>query len=136
MPRKQPTTTSTITAVATILREELAVIDNPAAARIVTACRLKAPDATDAEIAEICRTQVQRYKANRQIENPIGMLIRQMPNSFEGEAFADYRRAKQQAAAGQQSREAETAEWKRILDDPSESEDLKQIAREALEMEM
>jgi hypothetical protein len=134
--QKRITSSTAIAMVATVLREELGVIDNPAAARIVTSCRHVAPDATDDEIADICRAQAQRYKLNRSIDNPVGMLIRQMPNSFQGEAFAGYRRAKHQAQhAEEHRREAEAAEWRKILNDPKEGEELKQIAREALGME-
>ncbi len=70
------------------------------------------------------------------IKNPIGMLIRQLPNSFEGVAFEDFRKAQRQLQeAEQRRREAERLQWHRILEDPTEDEEMKRIAREALDQD-
>ncbi len=125
--------TSAVAAVAAILREELHVVDSNAAERIVAGCRAKAPDATGEEIVLVCSQQAQRFRRMQSIQNPVGMLIRQMPNSFEGAAFEEFRKARRQLQqAEERRREAERQEWRRILDDPAESEEIKQIAREAL----
>jgi hypothetical protein len=126
--------TTTTLAIAAVLREELAVVDNNAAERIVAGCRAKAPDATDEEISTLCREQARRYRSMRSINNPVGMLIRQLPSSFEGAAFAEFRKAQRQLrTAENRRREVESAQWRRVLDDTNESEEMKAIAREALE---
>lgn len=127
------TSTNAVTAIAAILREELNVIDNNAAERIVAGCRAKAPDASTEELTVLCRDELQRYRKIRSIDNPVGMLIRHLPNSFEGVAFQGFRKARQQLKeAEERRREAESCSWRRILDDPTETEEMKQIARELL----
>lgn len=127
------TTSTAIAAVAATLREELNVIDNDAAERIVIACRAKAPDATAEEIATLCRYQARRFRKMQYINNPVGMLIRQLPNSFEGVAFEEFRKAEYQLReAEERRREAERQQWRRILDDPTENDEIKRIAEEAL----
>ena len=113
--------------------EVLNVVDNDAAERIVAGCRAKAPDATHEELVALCREAAKRYRGMRSVANPIGMLIRHLPNSFENPAFNEFRKAERQLReAEERRREAERQQWCRILDDPTETEEVKQIAREVL----
>ena len=50
------------------------------------------------EIAELAGFQGGRILRMRKVENPIDLLIQQLPKCFEGEAFARYRREKAEQA--------------------------------------
>jgi hypothetical protein len=73
-------------------------VDDQAILTIVRECRKRAPDATDDEIAEISSWQCRRISRLRNVDNPVGLLINQVPRCFEGEPFARYRREKVEAA--------------------------------------
>jgi len=61
------------------------------------------------------------------------VLIARLPNSFTGPTFDEFRREQRQLRqAEERRREAELDQWRRILEDPDESQDMKRIAREAL----
>jgi len=127
------TSRTTTLAVAAVLREELGVVDSDAAERIVSGCRTYAPDATGEEIAILCRDQARRYRNMRSVDNPVGMLIRQLPKSFQGPAFTEFRLAQHQLhEAERQRKQSERLQWMRIIQDPDESDEMKRIAREAL----
>jgi hypothetical protein len=129
----QGSTSVALAVVTAILHDELNIIDNNAAERIVNGCRAKAPDATAEEIGTLCRYQAQRFRKMQYINNPVAMLIRQLPNSFEGVAFKEFRIAQQQfRQAEQRRREAEREQWRQILEDPAENDEIKRIAQEAL----
>jgi hypothetical protein len=73
-------------------------VDDDAISLIVRRCREKAPDATQEEIAELAAFQCRRIAKIRNVGNPVGLLIDQVPRCFEGEPFARYRREKTEAA--------------------------------------
>ena len=75
----------------------------------------------------------------RNLENPMGMLIRHLPKCFEGESFRLYREAqeaeKRRREAAQAEHTAQRREWQRILSDPNEAEEQKEWARLMLGLE-
>jgi hypothetical protein len=73
-------------------------VDEQAILTIIQEARRRAPDATDEEIAEISSWQCRRISKLRNVDNPVGLLINQVPRCFEGEPFARYRREKIEAA--------------------------------------
>jgi len=76
----------------------LGMIDDDAVALVIRKCRQHAPDASDEEIAELAAFQCRRILRMRNVDNPVGLLIQQLPKYFEGEPFARYRREKAEEA--------------------------------------
>ena len=72
----------------------LGIVDDDAIALLIQKCRQRTPDATDEEIAQLAAFQARRIARMRNVDNPIGLLIDQVPKCFDGEAFARYRREK------------------------------------------
>jgi hypothetical protein len=132
---------SSAAAVIQALREEVGQADDEAAQRIVAECRKRAPDATDEEITFQVRSQAKRLARNHRVNNPVGMLIAQVPKHFEGESFRQLREHSrriqhqgrevllQQDYLGQQRKQ----QYQAILNDPAASEQEKRLALAALE---
>jgi len=101
---------------------------------MIQLCRSRVPDATDEEIAWAVEMTIPRIRTMRNLTNPTGMLITQVPKCFEGESFRLYRES------AVQRREAEHSEHERrrrdaeaVLADPDSSEDDRTWARTVLE---
>jgi hypothetical protein len=69
-------------------------IDDDALKTLVHKCRENAPDATDAEIAELGAMMARRIVRMQNVSNHAGLLITQTAKCFLGEPFAMYRREK------------------------------------------
>ena len=92
------TTTTAPSVIANAIINTFGFVDDQAILTIVRECRRRAPDATDDEIAEIASWQCRRISRLRNVDNPVGLLISQVPRCFEGEPFARYRRERIEAA--------------------------------------
>lgn len=107
--------------------------DDDAIRRMAEGALENAPDATDEELAGFIREEAPRVQRNRALENPMGMLIRQVPRRFLGEALRihreDVRRRKDMEAALQRERLAEAL---RILEDPGSCETDREWARQCI----
>jgi hypothetical protein len=68
--------TSSSSAVAIALKDEIGYVDDEAIRRIVEDCRRRAPDSTFEEIANFARMTARRIRSMRSLQNPIGLLIR------------------------------------------------------------
>lgn len=98
---KEPLGTTATTAppiIANAIINAFGFVDDQAILTIVRECRKRAPDVTDEEIAELSSWQCHRISRLRNVDNPVGLLINQVPRCFEGEPFARYRREKLEAA--------------------------------------
>lgn len=115
-------------AVAAVLSEEFGYADDEAIRRIITESRKRIGDATTEEIANFTRITARRIRSMRNLQNPIGLLIVQVPKCFEGESFHNYRKAELAR------KEAENQELLRIanevLQDPAGSEQNRRWAAE------
>jgi hypothetical protein len=121
--------------IAAALMQVIGHEDDDAVARITTACREICTDASDEEIVEFIQQHGTRFVKIKSIENPMGMLIWQIPKSF----LSDVQRTRK---AEQERRELEAArneelrkQWQRIIDDPGAPEEDKKWARKFLDME-
>ncbi|MDQ2840747.1 MAG: hypothetical protein M3Y72_06855 [Acidobacteriota bacterium] len=109
------------------MQEELGPIDDAAARRILESCYQQAPDATDEELEHFVRLQAARVRNSKRVENPIGLLIAQIPKCFEGESFRYFREVEEQKRkkgrevqlAAEARRRELAAELLARLDDPS-----------------
>jgi hypothetical protein len=134
--RSQSTSASSVALIVQVLRDELGVADDEAAIRIDGRCRANAPDVTEQEIAECVRTEAQRLRSNRRVENPLGLLIIQVPKRFEGETWRQHR---EQQLRRRESDEQERLEHERFRQeqlaryaDPTVSEEEKRLLRKLL----
>jgi hypothetical protein len=110
--------------------------DDDAIRLMAQAAIQNAPDATDEELAYFIRDEAPRVIRNRALDNPMGMLIRQVPRRFVGASLRivreEIRRRKEAEAALERER---LLEARRILADPASPENEKQWARMLLETE-
>lgn len=110
--------------------------DDDAVHLMAEAAIRNAPDATDEELAYFIRDEAPRVNRNKALDNPMGMLIRQVPRRFIGGSLRIVReeicRRKEAEAALQRER---LLEARRILADPASCETEKQWAQMLLETE-
>ena len=110
--------------------------DDDAVRRMAEGALLNAPDATDDELAYFIRQEAPRFVRNKLIENPIGLLIRQVPRRFAGEGFRLFREARdRERAAAEAVRREHIAEARQILKDAASSDVDKEWARHVLSWE-
>jgi hypothetical protein len=118
------------------LQESMQHGDDDAVRLIVNGCRQVCPDASDEEIVHFIKQHGPRFRQMKMVDNPMGLLIHHLPKCFQGESFAQYRRAEQQrreAAAAEEHRFR--AEQQAILDNPNSNDEEKEWARQMLGLE-
>lgn len=133
-------TSTALTVVIRSIQEELGIVDDAAAKRILQSCYRQAPDATDEELEFHVRQQAYRVRKSTRVENPVGLLIAQVPKCFEGESFRQFREGRRQQEeqgrelrlAEEARRHKEAAELQAKLGDPHTSEDEKSLIRRIL----
>jgi hypothetical protein len=127
--------TTAIGRMVAVLRDELGVADDDAAKRIYTACRYNAPNASEDEIIGCVQTEARRLRANRRVENPIGLLITHVPRRFIGESWR-HQLEKRSSGSDPATDDPAIEIWRReqeaALNDPSVSEQEKRIIRTCL----
>jgi hypothetical protein len=138
------TTRQATSQTSSVVREALShytQVDDAAIRRIVAACRVHAPDCTEAEIAHfIHEKSVLVTMRGSSIKNPMGHFIATVPACFEGETFRQFREAQMPVASTELvDDEARAREWGREhesdLSDPNVPGEIKQVIRTALGLE-
>lgn len=133
-------TSTALTIMIRLMQEELGIVDDAAAKRILQSCYQQAPDATDEELEFHLRQQAYRVRKNKRVENPVGLLIAQVPKCFEGESFRQFREGRRQQEeqvrelrlADEARRHEEAAELRAKLRDVATSEEEKSLIRRIL----
>ena len=126
--------TSSLALIVEALRESTGTADDDAARRIYVKCREKSPDATEEEISYFVRVQAKRICNMRGIDNPLGLVITQVPKCFEGESFRQFREAeKKRRESESQQRQEWRKEAEALLEDPNSSEADKNWAKLSLQ---
>ena len=74
-------------------------VDDAAAVQLLRDCRRVRPDARADEIAFFVHEKLQLARTNRNITNPVGLIIATVPQSFTGFAFEEFRRRMERQAA-------------------------------------
>ena len=112
-------------------------VDQAAAVQLLRACRTVRPDATANEVAFFVQEKLEVARRGRTINNPTGLILATVPQSFEGAAFLQFReRTARRAtiaseeAARRAQQEAEMTAWlskdreryESIVNDPGKSE--------------
>ena len=94
---------------------------------------------SDSEIALQVRLQAKRLRGISGIENPIGLLITQVPKCFEGESFRQFRSGGAHKKGREEDviqipTEGQLREYQAIVEDPRASQAEKRIAQNLLRL--
>ena len=72
-------------------------VDDAATDQLIRACRKIRPDAQAEEIAYFVREKLELTRSNRNITNPIGLILATVPQSFSGYSFDTFRQRRQES---------------------------------------
>jgi hypothetical protein len=72
-------------------------VDDAATDQLIRACRKIRPDAEAEEIAYFVREKLELTRTNRNITNPIGLILATVPQSFSGYSFDTFRQRRQES---------------------------------------
>jgi hypothetical protein len=72
-------------------------VDDAATDQLIRACRKIRPDAQAEEIAYFVREKLELTRTNRNITNPIGLILATVPQSFSGYSFDTFRQRRQES---------------------------------------
>jgi hypothetical protein len=92
-PRNSDETTTSSPIIVNALHEAMGRADEDAAQRIAQACRELVPDVTHEEIAHFIRQEGPALRRNGALDNPMGVLIRHIPQCCRGESLRLHREA-------------------------------------------
>lgn len=119
----KPTTSSPFAVspvIAMAVTNNFGYVDDDALRRMIRACRQSVPDATDDEIADLATSAAHRIRRMRNLVNPVGLLITQVPKYFEGQSFLLYREEKRRVQEAERQRlRQQQREAQAILDNPA-----------------
>jgi hypothetical protein len=125
---------STVTELASRLRQNLdSSFDDSAAARLWRECQSSVPDCTIEEVVHFAALKAQKIYKDRNIRNPIGLLLMTVPEFFTGSALKEFR--DQKGREVEQQREFQTKQreyWKLVAQDPNTPLDERQLAAKFL----
>ncbi len=119
-------------------------VDDGAAEQLLRVCRRVRPDAEADEIAFFVLEKLELSRANRSINNPVGLILATVPQSFSGHSFDIFRQRRRESlrlAQEELVRKAEEdrmmREWMikdatKTLENPSSSEKNRKQAAEIL----
>jgi hypothetical protein len=120
-------------------------VDDAAANQLIRACRQVRPDAQAEEIAFFVTEKLELTRSNRGINNPVGLILATVPQSFSGYSFETFRNRRQESkrlAEEERIRKAEEdrmfLEWlvrdaQQTLENPASSEKRRLEARDVLQ---
>ena len=107
--------------------------DDAAVSRLWVDCNRQTPDCTADEIVHFVNLKLDQLRRNRNIINPIGMVLTSVPSYFSGTAIADLRAARKREAVELAAAEVETrGYWQALIDDANTSEEDRELARKML----
>ena len=107
--------------------------DDAAVSRLWADCNRQNPDCTVDEIVHFVNLKLDQLRRNRNIINPIGMVLTSVPSYFSGTAIADLRAARKREAVELAAAEVETrGYWQALIDDANTSEADRELARKML----
>jgi hypothetical protein len=126
-------TSSTRSRLLEAIQPHLGIVDDGVLTQILAAVRHLAPDALEEEILAVVKNKCQIIAANPNFTNPAGVLISSIPEMFKGPSFQALRTALRQLREAEELKRAtEAAAWRQVLNDPTMSEEMRQMARERL----
>ena len=107
------------------VRKYLAV-DDDVVRMVIRQCRRNDPECTHEEIAEFAAVSAAKIARQRNVDNPAGLLISQVPKFFPGSELQTYRVRKARELA--ESKEVA----RKVLDDPESAQDARDWAQAVL----
>ena len=90
-------------------------VDDAAADQLIRACRSVRSDAEADEIAFFVREKLELTRSNRSINNPIGLILATVPQSFSGYSFETFRKRRQESKKLAEEEKLRKAEEDRLL---------------------
>jgi len=107
--------------------------DDAAVSRLWAECTRQTPDCTADEIVHFVNVKLDQLRRNRNIINPIGMVLTSVPSYFSGTAISDLRAARKRESEELAAAEAETrGYWQALIDDANTSDADRELARKML----
>ena len=129
-PQERSPLQSEIGPLACRLRKELdSAFDDSAAGRLWRECQTSVPDCTLDEVMHFVVLKSQKIYRDRNIRNPIGLLLMSIPEFFTGTAVHELRAEKRREE--EQRRESQVQQrkyWKQVADDPNTPLDERELA--------
>jgi hypothetical protein len=128
------TTTTTPPGVfASQLRTLNPAFDDAAASRLWAECNMRSPDCTSDEIVHFVNLKLDQLRRNRNIINPIGMVLTSVPSYFSGTAIDDLRSIRKRETDELAAAEAETRKyWQSLINSTTTPEEDRELARKML----
>lgn len=112
------------------LRKDLdSAFDDSAAGRLWRECQTSVPDCTVEEVVHFVALKSQKIYRDRNIRNPIGLLLMSIPEFFTGSAVHELRAEKRREE--EQRRESQVQQrkyWQKVADDPNTPSDDRELA--------
>ena len=122
---------SDILALRSALGNTLGIIDDEAIRKLFIQCRSRAGDCTIEEIAYIVS---QKLRFVRNIQNPVGFMLKAVPAHFENDGHLPIREILRQQAEERLQQWQQTYQfWTKIAEDPAQPEEERNQARGILE---
>lgn len=90
-------------------------VDDAATDQLIRACRKVRPDAQAEEIAFFVREKLELTRSNRAINNPVGLILATVPQSFSGYSFETFRQRRQERKRLAEEEGIRKAEEDRLL---------------------
>jgi len=107
--------------------------DDAAVSRLWAECTRQTPDCSADEIVHFVNVKLDQLRRNRNIINPIGMVLTSVPSYFSGTAISDLRAARNRESEELAAAEAETrGYWQALIDDANTSDADLELARKML----
>jgi hypothetical protein len=112
------------------LRKDLdPTFDDSAAGRLWRECRSFVPDCTVDEILHFVGLKAQKIYRDRNIRNPIGLLLMSIPEFFTGSAVHELREQKdREEKQRRQMQEEHRKYWRQVADDSATSSEDRELA--------
>jgi hypothetical protein len=112
------------------LRQEFnAAFDDSAASRLWRECQKAVPDCNVDEIMHFVLVKGQQLNRDRNIRNPIGLLLMSVPDFFTGSAVHELRATKTAEQEQQRNSQAQQKRyWKEVAENPSTPPDERDLA--------
>jgi hypothetical protein len=90
-------------------------VDDAATDQLIRACRKVRPDAQAEEIAFFVSEKLELTRSNRAINNPVGLILATVPQSFSGYSFETFRQRRQERKRLAEEEGIRKAEEDRLL---------------------
>ena len=90
-------------------------VDDAATDQLIRACRKVRPDAQAEEIAFFVSEKLELTRSNRSINNPVGLILATVPQSFSGYSFETFRQRRQERKRLAEEEGIRKAEEDRLL---------------------